>query len=640
MVSSIKRDTLFLGILLVAFYFVGCASHPSKEIIGPKISSTELNQLLPVKESGRIVDEHLREGLIHLNRGDCRKASRSFNRALRFEPQNSYLNFLNGLTYHLMAVTTDSGQYPFAETGYELALQFDPNNYLAAQQLALIDMKNRRYGLAQERFAHALLYKPDHVPLLYGLAAASYYAQDLRTAAASIIRAEELKPSDPGILYASTLIRSAVGQMDKAEAAFSQYSSIETNTRRINKLSKRMGEWRSFHKAMGGIIIAQNDDDDDDDENGNETDDVLGENATSEGVTAGQSDDTDEEEDGDGDDDENEAPDQVKRSNRMVIVDVIIIRHEDMAMTGKGVNLLQGLQIQYGGQLDYSRTRDYTYDLLPKPPDLTVSGKDVQRVLTHTVGVPTIIYSLNIFNSGLARNEIIARPTLIALDGVKSEFFSGSVQHIALTGNDVSNLVALPVGVRLEVIPNFISDDTIKLSVLAARAYYETDIHGTFNQTVKTSKTFVTSNVVLKFGQTLMLSGLSEKETEEVKSGVPFLQNIPGIQYLFSREETLDLNKSVLILLTPRKPVEKQELESAAPETNKDQEPPSIKTLRDRHAEWFEPVSNIHPIITHLKKHRFFREFRHGDLVMEPWWGRPPQNLKDILLETLSFLYF
>ena len=58
----------------------------------------------------------------------------------------------------------------------------------------------------------------------------------------------------------------------------------------------------------------------------------------------------------------------------------------------------------------------------------------------------------------------------------------------------------------------------------------------------------------MKFDDTLIISGLSEKETEKLNDGVPFLQDLPVLQHLFRHEDTLDFTKSVLILLTPRKP--------------------------------------------------------------------------------------
>ena len=70
------------------------------------------------------------------------------------------------------------------------------------------------------------------------------------------------------------------------------------------------------------------------------------------------------------------------------------------------------------------------------------------------------------------------------------------------------------------------------------------------------------ANVVMKLGDTLVLSGLSEKSTSTTRDGVPGLQDVPGVLYLFSNKKTNDLQRSVLILVTPRAPVQ---ISEAAP---------------------------------------------------------------------------
>lgn len=53
--------------------------------------------------------------------------------------------------------------------------------------------------------------------------------------------------------------------------------------------------------------------------------------------------------------------------------------------------------------------------------------------------------------------------------------------------------------------------------------------------------------------ETLILSGLSERETIKVSSRVPVLGDVPIVQNMFSRGEESQFTKSVLMLLTPRR---------------------------------------------------------------------------------------
>ena len=67
-----------------------------------------------------------------------------------------------------------------------------------------------------------------------------------------------------------------------------------------------------------------------------------------------------------------------------------------------------------------------------------------------------------------------------------------------------------------------------------------------------TTKTTVSSNVVLNIGETLILGGLTEQQDSNLLDGVPILRDIPIIRLLFSEKEARNYKKSVTILLTPR----------------------------------------------------------------------------------------
>lgn len=145
----------------------------------------------------------------------------------------------------------------------------------------------------------------------------------------------------------------------------------------------------------------------------------------------------------------------------------------------------------------------------------------------------------------------------------------------------------------------------------------------------------------MRFGETVIISGLSEKETERLKDGVPFLQEIPGIQYFFSREDTLDFTKSVLILLTPRQPRYAYadgtpKADPANPEDGADPQP-SVEELKSR-PDWIRPQPNLDGVFTHLNNFKFFKEFRAGDVNLERW--NDPEALETRIKRSLEFLYF
>ena len=306
----------------------------------------------------------------------------------------------------------------------------------------------------------------------------------------------------------------------------------------------------------------------------------------------------------------------------MVIVDVVIISSVEDISTAKGVNLLNGLNIQFGS------------------PDGATPGLKIDRLLTRDQGttaantstitslitVLSIRYSLNIANAGTTRNEILARPSLVAIEGQKSEFFSGEnikASAVSTTAAEGSTEVERDIGVKLGITPETVGADNVKLLVEVERTFLQTpsaNVNFTFQ--LRTSKTTVAANVVMRRGETLILSGLSEKETENVRDGVPFLQDIPGVQYLFSRQTTRDFNRSVLVLVTPRapeytyRPRDAQKLIASARGEAEDK---VLNELKARYTDWFRPYPNWASVFRHLQNNALYREFRTGDVALERW---------------------
>jgi hypothetical protein len=455
------------------------------------------------------------------------------------------------------------------------------------------------------------------------LAAASYYARDLKTAHTAIDRASRAAPQDPNILHASAIIYAAAGKKDKASLQLAAFTRSDgAGAFRKSNLTARVSDWARFHRTPGGVQLAQ------------DASDILGSDATTEGVSPST------DSSGDGSTDGSEAKTSGKIP-KMALVDVAIIRSEEIISSIKGVNFLSGLQVafQYTAlNLNATKTQD------------AINPANTTNVITNTKAVSlaspaAINYSLNIFNDNSDYNEVLARPTLTAVDGKASEFFSGAIQHVELDGvaGSAGTVEAIPIGVRLKVTPNFLNDTMVRYDVEVARAFIENRAaQSSFDNFTQTSKTEVKGSVIMRFGETLVISGLSEREDEKTKDGVPFLQTLPGIQYLFSQENTSTTKKSVLILITPREPRYTYadgtpKLSKKAAQKKAAAARPSLSILKNR-PDWFKPANHVDAIIGHMKDRPLYNEFRSGDVKMEAWENS--LLLSEILRRTISFLYY
>jgi Tfp pilus assembly protein PilF len=584
------------------------------------------------------------EGIKALQEKRLKDASILFNAALKLDVQNPKLQFLNGLAYHMLSVQSDSSKFDLARQGYELAIQFDPTNWIARFHLGVLYLDQRNFTKAKIAFADALLFNDRDPNLLYNLASSAYYARDPETAQAALIRLREIEPDSPRILRASAIVLAALGNSDDARVFLNRYRAKETDKNIGARVARRVNDWNRVHarvqKASFRVPSPRKGDAPEAQlaqfqfpgvpgSSGDGSDSSTpAESAPADSASAGSD---------ASDSAANSGGSAITSDQRMVIVDVVIIASQEDISTAKGVNLLNGLALQFGSTSAstpaLSIARSITTDDAQNAPVNTTA-------IVRQITIPAINYSLNIANAGATRNEILARPTLVALAGQKSEFFSGEnikAATVSTTAQQGATEVEKDVGVKLGITPEFLENNRIKLLIEAERTFLQTPSTSvTYSNQIRTSKTNVSANVVLQSGESLILSGLSEKETENVRDGVPGLQDVPLIQYLFSRQTKRDFNKSVLVLVTPRLP--EYVYRPSAKKPGEASGDVVLDELKARYSDWFRPYPNWASVFRHLQNNSLYREFRTGDVALESWDSQSTHKAR--FKKTLEFLYY
>ena len=103
-------------------------------------------------------------------------------------------------------------------------------------------------------------------------------------------------------------------------------------------------------------------------------------------------------------------------------------------------------------------------------------------------------------------------------------------------------------GIILDATPHVTESGKILLQLRAERSaavLAESDAGFIFQQQ------YAESRVIVGDGETVVIGGLTVKETTEVRSGIPLLMDVPLIGRLFrvTREETIQ--RDLMILVTP-----------------------------------------------------------------------------------------
>lgn len=228
--------------------------------------------------------------------------------------------------------------------------------------------------------------------------------------------------------------------------------------------------------------------------------------------------------------------------HQQLTVDVTLILADGRRSRAYGVNLLDGLQIQFGASRIHSGTR-------------SLSSTTDETAITRAIRLPDLTYNLNIFNRGNRFYEVIARPSLTAFAGQQSTFFVGEQLFVQVSGVNTAALEKIDVGITLKITPSEVRPDGARFRVEADRSFFSDAGAGSFKEQLATFKQSVAATADIRFGETLVLSGLSETVRDGQQSRVPGLGDVPGPDLLFSRRTLLERTRSVIILVTPSQPL-------------------------------------------------------------------------------------
>jgi pilus assembly protein CpaC len=196
----------------------------------------------------------------------------------------------------------------------------------------------------------------------------------------------------------------------------------------------------------------------------------------------------------------------------------------------------------------------------PKPPGGTVSVPPFNGAipLTTADGKPTYAFSLPndditafiqiLQVEGLAR--ILAQPKLLAMSGQNAVFQVGGEIPIRIATGFTSQVEFKPFGTLVSFLPRVSEEEDILLTVTPEVSQPD------FNSPVEGIPSFRTrrasTSVRLKNNETLVIGGLLQNQRREEVRGVPYLQDIPGLGYIFRHTNYSNDLTELMVVVTPR----------------------------------------------------------------------------------------
>jgi tetratricopeptide (TPR) repeat protein len=611
--------------------------------------------------------ELLKAGAEYLQKGEIDKAQAVFNTGLKFDLNSAALHFFNAFAYQLKYEKGEMDSFAGAEAGYRAAIGLDATLDVAYVQLGKLYMSSANYVEAKKAFALAVDSKQKSPQeALFGLAQAAMLSGDAQTAVFATTKLDELKWQDPRLFRVKALLAAMAKQPQQAADMLERYSALEKNKKETRYVSTRVDQLLAMKTSYQSG----------DKNELNPRDILLAQAKTEESADKGKDAAADKKTAAAEPSDERKnwfrcdprpapvsekditplmnngtLPINEENANATTLpapcvgekppsamIEVTMIRTEETIQKSYGINLLDGLNL--GRSLTQASNGQITktsqlYNSLGADVNNTIVGGTATAINTGMLN-----YSLNIANSLYQKNEVIARPTLAAVDRLPSVFFSGGNLSIKVSGTagGVSTLVDKSIGVVLSITPTFLDDDQVLLNIRASRSFIENN-PDTSNIALHLTRNSVNAAAIVKFGQTFILNGLVEREKDQVQNGVPVLQDIPVLQYFFKNSVTLDYNRQLLTLITIRKLVDSDESASKANDTKGTL---ATHKLSDEVTEFIGLQNNkpvMDEVIAGLKKDNFlYKRLSQRDVLQQSYGSQ--KFLDRIIMDLKEMLYF
>ena len=246
---------------------------------------------------------------------------------------------------------------------------------------------------------------------------------------------------------------------------------------------------------------------------------------------------------------------------RMLEVDVVLFVVTSQDSESIGFNFLRLVNVSYtyfNANNNLNFPGDGAWKGVAGAPNL---GSILKIPHWGSLFVASVDYDVNIANASDDRVAVLARPHLTTLNGTPANFLAGGEIVFRVSGIKSGDIKPYPFGTSLTVTPTLLRtpgrDGTLRvhLNIQAQRtSVLEFLTAQSSEDEVVFDKLTVNSQAILDLGQTLILSGLNQREARTRRSGVPILKEIPLLKYFFSQKTTVEDNTAVIILLTPRDP--------------------------------------------------------------------------------------
>jgi len=165
--------------------------------------------------------------------------------------------------------------------------------------------------------------------------------------------------------------------------------------------------------------------------------------------------------------------------------------------------------------------------------------------------------SVNVILQALEKQgvvKIVSSPKVVTQNNKKARILSGAkIPYPAQQAGNASGAISVQfadANLELEVTPQITNDGTILMDIKVEKA--DADFGHLVGTTPTITRKAVETQVLVKDGGTAIMGGVYKNNSTQQTTGVPFLNRLPLIGFLFRNKINQDSNDELLIFITPR----------------------------------------------------------------------------------------
>jgi type IV pilus assembly protein PilQ len=156
---------------------------------------------------------------------------------------------------------------------------------------------------------------------------------------------------------------------------------------------------------------------------------------------------------------------------------------------------------------------------------------------------------------GLAR--ILSAPKVLTVNGGEALISRGTIDYFPIRTQDTIDIEEVPALLQLKVSPTVSADNSHVTMVVEVTddKTKPAEVRTVGDTTVETqpgrTEKKITSTLIVRTGETVVIGGIYQKQEATSDSGVPWVKDIPLLGWLFKAERKTESKVELLIFLTP-----------------------------------------------------------------------------------------